>query len=170
MQVSFLWKVLLPLFLILVQISVQAKKQKTTAVTDITDLKEFKKLLRTKTNVMILYVNVPKSSQFVTDVFRETADAMKGQATLAIIECSNSDGKKLCKKLKVSTEKAYYIKHYKDGDFHKDYDRAETVSSMSNFLRDPTGDLPWEEDPEASDIFHLSDAEENSCPILRTVG
>lgn len=70
-----------------------------------------------------------------------------------------SETKKLCKKLKVATDKPYYIKHYKDGDFHKDYDRSETVSSMSNFLRDPTGDLPWEEDPGATDIFHLQDGE-----------
>lgn len=69
------------------------------------------------------------------------------------------EGKKLCKKLKISSDKAYTIKHYKDGDFHKDYDRSETVNSISNFLRDPTGDLPWDEDPTATDIFHLQDGE-----------
>lgn len=70
-----------------------------------------------------------------------------------------SDGKKLCKKLKVDLNKPYVIKHYKDGDFHKDYDRSETTSSMINFLRDPTGDLPWEEDPSATSIYHLADGE-----------
>lgn len=59
----------------------------------------------------------------------------------------------------MGSDKTYHIKHYKDGDFHKDYDRSESVSSMSNFLRDPTGDLPWEEDPDATDIFHLTDGE-----------
>lgn len=77
------------MLLILVQISVQARKQKTTVITDINELKDFKKLLRTKTNVMILFVNMPKSSQPVIDVFRDTADAMKGQATLVMIDCSN---------------------------------------------------------------------------------
>lgn len=38
-----------------------------------------------------------------------------------------------------------WIKHYKDGEFHKDYDRSVTVNSMTNFLRDPAGDLQWEE-------------------------
>ncbi|KAL0902335.1 hypothetical protein ABMA27_000231 [Loxostege sticticalis] len=159
MRLNLFWEVFLPLLLILVQISVQAKKQRSTVISDVNDLKEFKKLLRTKTNVMVLFVNVPKSSQLVADVFKDTADAMKGQATLVMIDCSNSETKKLCKKLKVATDKPYYIKHYKDGDFHKDYDRSETVSSMSNFLRDPTGDLPWEEDPGATDIFHLQDGE-----------
>lgn len=34
-----------------------------------------------------------------------------------------------------------------------------TLSAMVNFLRDPTGDLPWEEDPQAADIVHLADAD-----------
>ncbi|PZC76327.1 hypothetical protein B5X24_HaOG204774 [Helicoverpa armigera] len=153
------WKILLLLCIILIQESMQAKKQKTAVITDISDIKEFKKLLRTKTNVLMLFVNNQKDSQTVTDVFKDTADAMKGQATLAIIDCNNSDGKKLCKKLKIGSDKSYYLKHYKDGEFHKDYDRNESVNSLSNFLRDPTGDLPWDEDPTATDIFHLQDGE-----------
>ncbi|CAB3225917.1 unnamed protein product [Arctia plantaginis] len=159
MDHNILWKIMFVLCLIVIQPSVQAKKQKTSVLTDINDIKEFKKLLRTKTNVLILFVNNPKSSAVVVDVFKSTADAMKGQATLAIIDCNNVEGKKLCKKLKISSGKAYNIKHYKDGDFHKDYDRSETVNSISNFLRDPTGDLPWDEDPMATDIFHLQDGE-----------
>lgn len=76
-----------------------------------------------------------------------------------MIFSSCRESKKLCKKLKISPEKPYLIKHYKDGDFHKDYDRSESINSMSNFLRDPTGDLPWDEDPTATDIFHLQDGE-----------
>ncbi|CAK1588630.1 unnamed protein product [Parnassius mnemosyne] len=152
-------KIVAILVLICIHVSVQVKKQKTHLLTDINDIKEFKKLLRTKTNVLILFMNAPKSSQSILAVFKETADAMKGQATLVSIDCSNSESKKLCKKLKVGSDKPYYIKHFKDGEYHKDYDRSETVSSFSNFLRDPTGDLPWEEDPEATDIFHLQDGE-----------
>ncbi|KAF9419772.1 hypothetical protein HW555_003771, partial [Spodoptera exigua] len=151
--------VLLLLFIIFIQKSEQAKKQRTAVITDIGDIKDFKKLLRTKTNVLILYVNELKSSLTITDVFKDTADAMKGQATLALIDCTSSDGRKLCKKLKVSTDKPYILKHYKDGEYHKDYDRNESSYSLSNFLRDPTGDLPWDEDPTATDIFHLQDGE-----------
>jgi protein disulfide-isomerase/protein disulfide isomerase family A protein 5 len=49
------------------------------------------------------------------------------------------------------------LKHYKDGDFNKDYDRKENVQSLVNFLRDPTGDIPWEEDTLAEDVFHITD-------------
>lgn len=52
------------------------------------------------------------------------------------------------------------LKHFKDGEFHKDYDRQTTVSSLTNFLRDPSGDLPWEEDKSSGvDVIHLNDAE-----------
>lgn len=52
----------------------------------------------------------------------------------------------------------FLLKHYKDGDFHKDYDRLETMQSMVNFMRDPTGDIPWEEDSTAVDVVHIPDA------------
>ncbi|XP_023938732.2 protein disulfide-isomerase A5 [Bicyclus anynana] len=152
------WKIIL-LTSVCLQLTTQVKRQKTSVISDVNDIKEFKKLLRSKTNILVLYVNNNRSSQNVSDVFKEAADNMKGQATLVAIDCSNSEGKKLCKKLKVSTDKPYFIKHYKDGDFHKDYDRGVTVSAMVNFLRDPTGDLPWEEDPQATDIMHIVDGE-----------
>lgn len=63
----------------------------------------------------------------------------------------------MCKKLKISNE-PFVIKHYKDGDFHKDYDRKLTISSMTNFMRDPSGDPPWEEDQSAVDVTHIPDA------------
>ena len=75
---------------------------------------------------------------------------------LKIYYCFVSDGKKLCKKTRIET-KSYILKHFKDGEFHKDYDRRETVQSMITFLRDPTGDLPWDEDPNGVDVYHVND-------------
>jgi len=49
------------------------------------------------------------------------------------------------------------MKHYHNGEFNKDYDRAAKVSALVNFMKDPTGDLPWEEDETAQDVVHLSD-------------
>lgn len=63
----------------------------------------------------------------------------------------------MCKKLKITPD-TYILKHYKDGDFNKDYTRKETVISMVNFMRDPTGDLPWEEDDDSTDVVHIADA------------
>lgn len=96
-----------------------------------------------------------ENHQFIK-VFRNTAEAVKGVGTMVLIDCSHADKKKICKKMKVSPEPVV-LKHFKDGDFHKEYDRQMTVSSMSNFMRDPTGELPWDEDPKGSDVFHIPD-------------
>lgn len=64
----------------------------------------------------------------------------------------------MCKKLKISAD-PYVLKHYKDGEFSKDYDRKETISSIVNFMRDPTGDIPWEEDATATNVVHIPDSQ-----------
>lgn len=71
----------------------------------------------------------------------------------------------MCKKLKASPSPVI-LKHFKDGDFHKDYDRQLTVSSMVNFLRDPTGDIPWEEDSKGADVLHVNDPEVDEIILL----
>jgi thiol-disulfide isomerase/thioredoxin len=67
------------------------------------------------------------------------------------------------------TPDPYILKHYKNGEFNRDYDRRYTVSSMVNFMRDPTGDLPWEEDATANDVMHVSDAEVGTAAIYRVI-
>ena len=78
-------------------------------------------------------------------------------APILLLHCSA--GKKLCKKNKatVSDNGTPLLRHYKEGDFHKDYDRRMTVPSMTTFLRDPAGDLPWDEDENGSDVMHIAD-------------
>lgn len=78
--------------------------------------------------------------------------------------CSG-ESKKLCKKMKVSPD-PIVLKHYKDGDFHKDYDRQMTVPSFVNFLRDPSGDLPWDEDETGADVVHFGDTEVSHSSFL----
>merc|ERR1719148_481503 len=66
--------------------------------------------------------------------------------------------KSCAKKLKIKlTDGGYILKHYKDGDFNKDYDRLETVESMTTFMKDPKGDAPWEEDETSANVVHLND-------------
>lgn len=130
-------------------------KASNPVVDNIVDVKEFKKLLRTKNNILVCYVNSVKKSAGIVKVFRETADLVKGQGTMVLVDCSG-EAKKLCRKMKVAAE-PHALKHYKDGEFHKDYDRKETVASMLNFMRDPAGSVPWEEDETVSDIHHLPD-------------
>ncbi|XP_046625601.1 protein disulfide-isomerase A5 [Neodiprion virginianus] len=143
--------------LILCQIPDFFAKQKNqkTVIDDIADLKDFKKLLRTKNNVLVCFVTSQKQSSEVLKVFEEAADVIKGSGTMVLVDCAGS-GKKMCKKLKVSPE-PYIFKHYLDGDWNKDYNRRETVTSMVNFMRDPSGDLPWDEDSTALDILHVPD-------------
>ena len=130
---------------------------KNVVVEGISDMKELKKLFRTKNNVLVLFISSAKETQSTVNVFREAAEIIKGQGTMVLLDCSNSDGKKICKKLKASPT-PYTLKHFKDGDFHKDYDRQMTVTSLANFMRDPAGDLPWEEDPTGLDVLHIPDS------------
>ncbi|KAG5877126.1 hypothetical protein JTB14_031279 [Gonioctena quinquepunctata] len=130
--------------------------QKKLIVDNLVDIKDFKKILRTKTNVLVCFYNSYKQSQNVIKTFKDVGDNIKGEGTMVLIDCSG-EARKMCKKLKIPNE-PYVIKHYKDGDFNTDYDRKLTVSSMTNFMRDPTGDIPWEEDPSATDVVHIPDA------------
>ncbi|CAN7982492.1 unnamed protein product, partial [Ixodes hexagonus] len=128
-------------------------------IEDIVDMKQYKKLLRTKKNVMILYARSSKDAVEPLKICSDVALELKGQATLAFVDCSG-EGKKLCKKLKAAPDAGPLLKHYKDGEFHKDYDRKLTAKSLSNFLKDPTGDIPWEEDEESADVTHIPDGDE----------
>ncbi|KAM7352504.1 protein disulfide-isomerase A5 [Cochliomyia hominivorax] len=131
-------------------------KTNAAYIEDISEYKDFKKLLRTKTNVLVLYYNNAKQASEQIRIFKETAEAIKGTGTMVLMDCNAADKKKLCKKLKVNPEPVI-LKHYKEGDYHKDYDRQMVVSSMINFMRDPAGDLPWEEDPVGKDVLHFND-------------
>ncbi|XP_052866478.1 protein disulfide-isomerase A5 isoform X2 [Anopheles cruzii] len=136
---------------------VYSKTQKSAVIDSITDMKELKKLFRTKTNVLILFMSGVKENTALLSSFREAAESVKGQGTFILFDCNNSEVKKICKKLKVQPV-PFVIKHFKDGDYHKDYDRQLTATSMVNFMRDPAGDLPWEEDPIGADVVHVPDA------------
>ncbi|XP_055946978.1 protein disulfide-isomerase A5-like [Argiope bruennichi] len=147
---------LLLLVLFLLQTLITCKKTSSVSlVENIVDYKELKRLCKTRTNVLILYTQGMDQNVELINVFNKVAEVIKGQASLALIDCAGG-GKKLCRKLKISPE-TFFLKHYKDGQFHKDYDRQLTVQSMVNFLKDPTGDRPWEEEESAKDIFHVPD-------------
>ncbi|CAG9857417.1 unnamed protein product [Phyllotreta striolata] len=134
-----------------------SKANKKLAAEDVADMKEFKKLLRTKTNILACFYNSHKESQHVIKLFKEVSDIIKGEGTMILVDCSGA-AKKMCKKLKIPDNEPFAIRHYKDGDFNKVYDRKLTVSSMTNFMRDPTGDIPWEEDSTAKDVLHIPDS------------
>ncbi|XP_062545872.1 protein disulfide-isomerase A5 [Armigeres subalbatus] len=148
----------LVLFFAFVLPSVLCKTNTKSAVVEgITDMKELKKLFRTKTNVLVMFVSSMREAHSALVAFREAAEIVKGQGTMVLFDCGNTEMKKICKKLKANPA-PYTLKHFKDSDFHKDYDRQLTATSMANFMRDPTGDLPWEEDPVGVDVVHVPDS------------
>ena len=104
------------------------KKSSKVTLEDISDPKDFKKLLKTKNNVLAYFVQKPSSNNILS-VLKDVAEKIKGSGTIVTVNCASSDGKKLCKKYKITfpISSNYILKHYKDGDFHKDYDRLETV-------------------------------------------
>ncbi|KAK6181656.1 hypothetical protein SNE40_009469 [Patella caerulea] len=138
--------------LVLIPCQLEANKKRNDLIIKVDDFKDFKKLLKTKTNLLVIYAQSDKSVSKSMTVFQDVANEIRGKGTLALINCGEE--KKLCKKLKVSPS-TFDIKHFKDGDFNKDYDRKIAIKSMVNFLLDPTGDLPWDEDPTAQDVVHI---------------
>jgi len=143
----------------------QNKKNQKSLVIRVEDFKEFKKLLRTRTNLLVICAETAKHTSKLMKMFEDVAEEMKGKATLAYINCG--DDKKFCKKIKVSP-KEYVLRHYKDGELNKDYDRKMSVKSMVSFLQDPTGDAPWEEDPSANDVIHVNSENEWSKLLKKT--
>lgn len=121
-------------------------------IIEIEKAKDLKKTISTKTNLLVLFASSPKNS----DVINAKNLLKSVDGSYAVVDCTNKDLKKLCKK-SLPEGSSYVLKHYKDGAFNKDYDRQMTKNSLQNFMRDPTGEIPYEEDPTAKDVVHLLD-------------
>lgn len=119
----------------------------------VSDLKEWKKLLKTRNNILALFADGQKHVSEILPMFESVASNVRGKGSLVFIDCSDQ-AKKMCKNLKVKPS-PYALKHYKDGKFHKDYDRLMEERSMLSFMSNPTADPPWSEDPTANSIRHL---------------
>ena len=116
--------------------------------------KEWKKLLKTRTNVLALFANGEDRISDLLPIYDKVAEEVKGKGTLVYVDCQSKDGKKLCKNLKFKPN-PFLLKHYKDGSFHKDYDRLMREKSLLAFMENPTADPPWSEDPTANDVRHI---------------
>ncbi|GAB1600815.1 protein disulfide-isomerase A5-like [Argonauta hians] len=140
-----------------------SKKKSVSLVSHVEDVKEFKKILRTKVNLLVILTKTENSISSILPVIETTAEEMKGKATLIIIDCSVA--KKLCKKLKMSSN-TYEIRHYHEGEFNRNYERKLAVKSMAKFLQNPKGDIPWDEDPTAENIVHV-ESEQKLIKMLK---
>lgn len=68
--------------------SPSAKDSKDVVINDILELRDFKKLLRTRTNVLICFTNNLKQSARVIQNFKEAAQIVKGSGTMVLIDCT----------------------------------------------------------------------------------
>jgi hypothetical protein len=120
-------------------------------VIEIDKQKDLKKTIATKTNLFVLYTSNSKTPEVIN--VKNILKTVDGNVAFA--DCNSKDLKKSCKKALPDGE-AYVLKHYKDGQFNKDYDRQMTKNSLQNFLKDPTGDFPFDEEPVAKDVVHIN--------------
>lgn len=76
---------------ILVLAAKEKQHVKGATIEDITDLKDLRKLLRTKNNVLILFVNSAKDKEAQNNikVFRDAANLIRGVGTMVLIDCMN---------------------------------------------------------------------------------
>lgn len=119
----------------------------------VTELKEWKKLIKTRNNVLALFTDGKNYVSEFLPMFEKVASSIRGKGTLVFVDCS-SQAKKMCKNLKHKPS-PYALKHYRDGAFHKEYDRLMEEKSMLSFMQKPTADPPWSEDPTAGSIRHI---------------
>ncbi|KAL4228418.1 Protein disulfide-isomerase A5 [Mactra antiquata] len=160
--------IFIPILLVLL-IPSGAKKGKSL-ILEVDDLKEFKKLLRTKTNLLVTFAKSGNAATKSLSLLEDVVEEVRGKGTIAFVDCSNA--KKLCKNLK-ATPSTVELRHYKDGDFNKNYDRKMVKKSLVNFMMDPTGDIPWDEEQGAEDVVHIESEQgfnklmkKNKHPIL----
>lgn len=66
----------------------QVRKARSPVIDDISDHKDFKKLLRTKNNILILFSSNNKAAENVIKLFDSAAETVRGEATTVLIECS----------------------------------------------------------------------------------
>ena len=143
-----------------------AAKSKQSYVEKVDDLKVFKKLLKTRLSVLVLFSGGDQAVKNFYPVFEKVAGAMAGQGTLVYVNCK--DAKKMCKNLKVSPGDAYTLKHYMNGVFNKDYDRRLVEKSLLNFLQNPTADAPWSEDVTSADVRHIETVDDFTRLLTKT--
>ncbi|CAB3986332.1 disulfide-isomerase A5-like, partial [Paramuricea clavata] len=100
----------------------------------------------------ILYL-IEKEVSDKLNLLGALAQDFKGKGSVAFVNCGEYS--KLCKKFKISAKYGPVLKHYKNGKFNKDYDRKDTLKSLTTFMNNPTGDTPWAEEPGADTVRHV---------------
>lgn len=59
--------------------------------------------------------------------------------------------------------------YFSNGEYHMDYERQLTAKSIVRFMNDPTGDIPWDEDPSSAAVVHIGRCFFHKCEIFTTL-
>ncbi|KAI3387078.1 hypothetical protein SNEBB_000643 [Seison nebaliae] len=121
-------------------------------IPQITDLKEYKNVINSRSNLLVLWAKNNEQLHKHLKLLEETAKLIFTIGGFAVVNCEVA--KKVCKRHKIQTD-SFILKHYKDGKFHKDYDRKMTKKSLAFFMEDPSGDTPWEEEESSKNVVHI---------------
>ena len=127
-------------------------------IIEINEIKEWKKIMRTRTNVLGAFGTSKKAIEDIAPVLETVATSVKGVGTIVTVDCKYA--KKLCKTLKAKPTDDYILKHYQSGSFNKNYDRQFRVSSLLSFMNNPSADPPWSEDDTSVNVRHVETTEE----------
>uniref|UniRef100_A0A7N8XBC7 Protein disulfide isomerase family A, member 5 n=1 Tax=Mastacembelus armatus TaxID=205130 RepID=A0A7N8XBC7_9TELE len=135
-------------------IKIRKRVKVSPLIEKVSDHKDFKKLLRTRTNVLVLYTDTEFAVRWDSHLklLSNVAQTVKGQGTIAWVNCGDTEGRKLCKKVKVDPMLPF-DEVLKDSSFC--LFSVSSFQSMVAFLKDPSGPPLWEENPEAKDVVHL---------------
>ena len=68
-------------------VACQGKKAGQKTLEEISDLKDYKKLLKTRTSVLICFTKSSKDSAAVIKLLGEVAETVRGTGTIATIDC-----------------------------------------------------------------------------------
>lgn len=67
------------------------KAGQKSLVEEVSDLKEFKKLLKTRTSVLVCFTKSSKDSSVLIKQLTEVADAVRGTGTIVTVDCGGYD-------------------------------------------------------------------------------
>lgn len=120
------------------------------------DDKSHKKILKSRSNVLILYMQSSKSvPSDVLKMLTLAAPEVVGTATLGIADCSKKKLKRTCKSKGKLKKQKWVLRHFTAGVYDFDYNRRIKKESLVEFLQNPQIDAPWKEASDAQDIAHV---------------
>lgn len=139
----------------------------TCKLKEIEEQKDLKKFVKSRKSILVLFAKDDSEYRKAAGLFIcEALEQMRVNVDAAYVNCEGIKGKRLCRQTKVDPTH-YILQYYMDGQLkNANYDRQHTVKSLVYFLKNPTEEAPWSEDPSSHYVTHLESIDDLSN-ILR---